>query len=127
MPIDLVPDDSEEGAALIAVVDMYSIGELPMRGGVGALLEQFRDTPHEPVLARAAQIMDDDALDESVDETVFRTPSQTAHRIRKQGIQKPSPRKRAPPRSRRRSDDDTRTCCWSAGTPANPKGPGFVI
>ena len=83
VPIDLVPDDSEEGAALIAVVDMYSIGELPMRGGVGALLEQFRDTPHEPVLARAAQIMDDDALDESVDETVF---SDTLHKLHTESV-----------------------------------------
>lgn len=83
VPIDLVPDDSEEGAALVAVVDMYSIGELPMRGGIGPLLEQFRDTPHEPVLARSAQIMDDTSFDESVDETVF---ADTLHKLHTESV-----------------------------------------
>ncbi|MEZ5612240.1 MAG: DNA primase [Rhodocyclaceae bacterium] len=85
VPIDLVPDDSDEGAALIAIVDMYSIGELPMRGGIGPLLEQFRDTPHEQVLARSARTMDDASLDESVDETVF---ADTLHKLHTESVNK---------------------------------------
>ena len=53
LPVDLLPADSAEGLALIAVTDAMSVGDLPTQG-VGALLEHFRDTPHAPILARVA-------------------------------------------------------------------------
>lgn len=49
LPIDLLPHDTPEGLALIAMTDAMSVGDLPTHG-LGALLEHYRDTPHAPVL-----------------------------------------------------------------------------
>ncbi|MCE1185387.1 MAG: DNA primase [Rhodocyclales bacterium] len=71
LPIDLLPDDSPEGRCLIAMVDAMSVGELPIHGGVGSLLEHFRDTGHAEVLARIASQFDDEAYGDSLLEPLF--------------------------------------------------------
>ncbi|MBK6654688.1 DNA primase [Zoogloea sp.] len=70
LPIDLLPHDTPEGLALIAMTDAMSVGELPTHG-VGALLEHYRDTPHAPVLARISGQLADAPLDEAMLEPQF--------------------------------------------------------
>lgn len=70
LPIDLLPDDTPEGRTLIALVDAMSVGELPTHG-IGALLEHYRDTPHAPLLARAAGQLEEDAFEEGAIEHLF--------------------------------------------------------
>lgn len=65
MPIDLLPDDTPEGRALIAITDAMSVGDLPTHG-IGALLEHYRDTPHSATLGRIAAQLADMPLDETV-------------------------------------------------------------
>jgi len=65
MPIDLLPHDTPEGRALIAITDAMSVGDLPTHG-IGALLEHYRDTPHATTLGRIAAQLADMPLDETV-------------------------------------------------------------
>jgi DNA primase len=53
IPLELVPDHSPEAATLHVIANQLEHGELPA-GGVGMLLEHFRDTPHEEVISRFA-------------------------------------------------------------------------
>ncbi len=71
LPVDLVPADSAEGLALIAIIDMLSLGEPVPAGGLGALIERFRDTPHAETLARVAAELVDAEFDEAVVEMLF--------------------------------------------------------
>ncbi|HRP97352.1 MAG TPA: DNA primase [Rhodocyclaceae bacterium] len=71
LPVDLVPASNAEGAALVALIDAMSIGELDPRGGLAALVERFRDTPHAPTLAAVAGELVNADYDESVIEQVF--------------------------------------------------------
>ncbi len=71
LPVDLVPDDSPEGLALIAIIDLLSLGEPVPAGGLGALIERFRDTPHGETLSRVAAELVDAEFDEAVVETLF--------------------------------------------------------
>lgn len=71
LPVDLVPADSAEGRALIAIIDMLSLGEPIPGGGLGALIERFRDTPHGDTLSRVAGEMIDEEFDDAVIETHF--------------------------------------------------------
>ncbi|MDD2873470.1 MAG: DNA primase [Azoarcus sp.] len=71
LPIDLIPDDSAEGRAMIAIIDLVSLGEPVPAGGLGALIERFRDTPHEETLARLGTEQDESEFDESVIEILF--------------------------------------------------------
>ena len=48
LPVNLIPDDTPEGRALIAIVDMANLDE-PL-GTMAGLLERFRDTPHGATL-----------------------------------------------------------------------------
>jgi DNA primase len=70
LPIDLLPDNSAEGLALIALTDATSVGELPTCG-LGALLEHFRGTPHAEVLARIAGTLAETSFDEASIEPLF--------------------------------------------------------
>ncbi|MBS0346879.1 MAG: DNA primase [Proteobacteria bacterium] len=70
LPIDLLPDDTPEGRALIAITDAMSVGDLPTHG-IGALLEHYRDTPHAELLARIAGQLADTAFDEATIEPLF--------------------------------------------------------
>lgn len=71
LPVDLVPADSAEGRALIAIIDMLSLGEPVPAGGLGALIERFRDTPHADTLSRVAGELVDEEFDDAVIETLF--------------------------------------------------------
>ncbi|MCL2643905.1 MAG: DNA primase, partial [Betaproteobacteria bacterium] len=52
LPIDLIPNNTDEGRALIAIIDLVELGE-PITG-LAALCERFRDTPHGETLNRIA-------------------------------------------------------------------------
>ncbi len=56
LPLELVDRERVEGEALNAIADAIDHGELPA-GGFGMLLEFFRDTPHEPLIAAIAANM----------------------------------------------------------------------
>ncbi|MCB1960763.1 MAG: DNA primase [Rhodocyclaceae bacterium] len=71
LPADLIPDASDEGRALIAIIDAVSIGELGSASPLGALLEHFRDTPHSPVLTRLCTAQSDATIADEVVETLF--------------------------------------------------------
>ncbi|MBS0543788.1 MAG: DNA primase [Proteobacteria bacterium] len=71
LPVDLVPADSAHGRALIAIIDMLSLGEPIPGGGLGALIERFRDTPHGETLSRVAGELVEEEFDDAVIETVF--------------------------------------------------------
>lgn len=79
MPVDLVPSDSAEGLALIAIIDMMSLGEPIPPGGLGALIERFRDTPHSETLSRVAAELVDAEFDESIVETLFEDSLRKLH------------------------------------------------
>ncbi|MCB1916970.1 MAG: DNA primase [Rhodocyclaceae bacterium] len=73
-----IPPETEAGRALLALIDADGLGELPARGGVGALLEYFRDTPHAPTLQQFAATTDENLFDDSAIETLF---SDTLHKL----------------------------------------------
>ncbi|OHC60420.1 MAG: DNA primase [Rhodocyclales bacterium GWA2_65_19] len=56
LPLDLIDRERVEGDALIAIADAIEHGELPA-GGFGLLLEFFRNTPHESLIAGIAANM----------------------------------------------------------------------
>ena len=70
LPIDLLPHDTPEGRALIALTDAMSIGELPTHG-IGALLEHYRETPHAEILARMAGLLADTTFEDASIEPLF--------------------------------------------------------
>lgn len=71
LPVALVPDDSAEGLALIAIIDLLSLGESIPANGLGALIERFRDTPHGDTLSRVAAELVEAEFDEAVVESLF--------------------------------------------------------
>jgi DNA primase len=60
LPLELIDRDRVEGEALNAIADAIEHGELPA-GGFGLLLEFFRNTPHEALIAGIAANMVDEA------------------------------------------------------------------
>ena len=56
---------------MIAIIDLVSLGEPIPAGGLGALIERFRDTPHGDTLARLGTEQDESEFEESVVETLF--------------------------------------------------------
>ena len=75
---DGIPADTDAGRALLALIDADGLGELPIRGGLGALLEFFRDTPHEETLRATAATTEENLFDESALESLF---SDTLHKL----------------------------------------------
>ncbi|MBI5861456.1 MAG: DNA primase [Rhodocyclales bacterium] len=69
LPLELINRELPEGATLIVIADAIEHGELPA-GGLGMLLEFFRGTPHEPLVATIAKALGDEA-DSPALETVF--------------------------------------------------------
>lgn len=67
LPASLIPGDSAEGRALVALVRI----EPAAGGGLGSVLDRFRGTPHAETLARVAAKMVDAEFDESVTEALF--------------------------------------------------------
>jgi DNA primase len=60
LPLELIDRERVEGEALNAIADAIEHGELPA-GGFGLLLEFFRNTPHEALIASIASNMVDEA------------------------------------------------------------------
>lgn len=79
LPIDLVPDDSAEGRATIAIIDLVSLGEPIAASGLGALIERFRDTPHGETLARLGTEQDEGEFEDAVIETLFEDTLRKLH------------------------------------------------
>lgn len=71
VPTWVVPCDCDEGLALLAIIDLLSLGEPIPAGGLGALIERFRDTQHGETLARVAAELVDAEFDEAVVEDLF--------------------------------------------------------
>ena len=79
LPVALIPDDSAEGRALVAIIDLLSLGEPIPAGGLGAMIERFRDTPHGETLSRVAAELVDAEFDEAVVETLFEDSLRKLH------------------------------------------------
>ncbi|MCZ4304260.1 DNA primase [Zoogloeaceae bacterium G21618-S1] len=79
LPVDLIPAGSDEGRALIAIVDAVSVGDLGSQSALGTLLEHFRNTGHAATLTRMCAEQGDDVIDESVVETVFHDTVHALH------------------------------------------------
>lgn len=71
VPAWAVPCDCDEGRALLAIIDLLNLGEPIPMGGLGALVERFRDTQHGETLARVAAELVDAEFDEAVVEDLF--------------------------------------------------------
>ncbi|MCX8086342.1 MAG: DNA primase [Rhodocyclaceae bacterium] len=70
LPLELIPTESAEGAALAALVEAIEAGRLPT-GNFGLLLEYFRGSAHEEVIAGLAGELEGSHSDEGEEETVF--------------------------------------------------------
>lgn len=71
VPLGLISADNAEGRALIGLIDAVDVGDIAGNSGLGAVLEQFRDSPHSEVLARQAESSAEEELDDSVMEVHF--------------------------------------------------------
>jgi DNA primase len=71
LPVDLIPTGDAEGAALVAVIDAMSIGDVDPDCTLAALVERFRDTAHAHTLAAVAGELVSADYDESVIEQLF--------------------------------------------------------
>jgi DNA primase len=81
VPLELIPNESPEVATLHAIANQLEHGDLPA-GGVGMLLEHFRNTPHEAVISHfSAYLAEESDLTEL--ETVL---NDAVSRIRDAGI-----------------------------------------
>ncbi|NMG77545.1 DNA primase, partial [Aromatoleum diolicum] len=79
LPVDLIPTENAEGQALIGIIDAMSTGDLATNAGLGALVEQFRETPHGDTLARVAGELVDAEFDEAVVELLFEDSVRKLH------------------------------------------------
>lgn len=70
LPLELIERDSAEGEALLAVADAVEHAALP-GGNLGRVLEHFRGTPHEEIIAVLAAQIETAAGDEGEQEAVF--------------------------------------------------------
>ena len=71
IPVWLVPDDSPEGLALIAVIDLVSLGETTPANGLGSMIERFRETPHADTLSRISAELVEAEFDEEIADFLF--------------------------------------------------------
>jgi DNA primase len=81
LPWDRLSLESAEGQALRAIADAFGHGEVAA-GGVGVLLEHFRGSPHEVLIAGMATTLGDD-VDEGALESVF---TDILDRLRQSGL-----------------------------------------
>jgi DNA primase len=70
LPLELISLDNAEGAALAALADAIEHAILPT-GNLGLLIEHFRGSPHEEIVALLAGRIETEADDEAEQETVF--------------------------------------------------------
>ncbi len=80
LPLDLITTDIAEGAALAAIAEAVERAVLPT-GNLGLLLEHFRGTPHEEIIATLAGQVDMDAADEGEQEEVFADAIEHLHAL----------------------------------------------
>ncbi len=78
LPLDLIARDSAEGEALLAVADAVEHAALS-GNNLGLLLEHFRGSPHEEIIALLAAQVEADAGDEGKQEEIF---ADTLERLR---------------------------------------------
>lgn len=78
LPLELISRDNLEGEALLAVADAVEHAALP-GGNLGLLLEHFRGSPHEEIIAQLASHLEIDPGDEGEQEAVF---ADTVERLR---------------------------------------------
>ena len=75
LPLELINVERPEGQALSAIADAIDHGEMPA-GGFGLMLEFFRNTPHEAMIATIAANMVEEvdlgALEEMFNDSVVR-------------------------------------------------------
>ncbi|MDR2208780.1 MAG: DNA primase [Azoarcus sp.] len=69
LPVNLIPDDTDEGRTLIAITDLAESGESVI--SLGALSERFRGTPHGETLDRIAIGLIDTEFDPAAVEPLF--------------------------------------------------------
>ena len=84
LPLDLISTEVAEGAALAAVADAIERAVLPI-GSLGLLLEHFRGSPHEEIIAVLAGQIETDAGDEGEQEEVF---ADTIERLHAQALRR---------------------------------------
>jgi DNA primase len=70
LPLELISNENAEGAALAALADAIEHAALPT-GNLGLLIEFFRGSPHEEIVAMLARQIEEDAGDEGEQEAVF--------------------------------------------------------
>ncbi|MCX8017543.1 MAG: DNA primase [Rhodocyclaceae bacterium] len=70
LPLEFVAVDHAEGAALVALAEAIEHGELPT-DNLGLVLEYFRGSPHEEIIAMLVGQIEADAGDEGEQEAVF--------------------------------------------------------
>ena len=70
IPIALIVGDSPEGVALRAIADAVDHGDLGS-GGIGRLLEHFRNSEHEATLALFSELLAGEDFDEALLEQEF--------------------------------------------------------
>jgi DNA primase len=78
LPLDLIASDSAEGEALLAVADAVEHAALPGTN-LGLLLEHFRASPHEEIIALLAAQLESDTGDEGEQEIVFTDAIERLH------------------------------------------------
>lgn len=82
VPTELLAPDTLEADAIFALSDAAQVGDLPT-GGIGALLEFFRSTPHAALFTEIATEAVGDAIDEQAMEDMF---NDTIARLHKTSI-----------------------------------------
>jgi DNA primase len=70
LPLDLIARDNAEGAALLAVADAIEHAALPA-GNLGLLIEYFRGSLHEEVIAMVSGQIEENTGEEGEQEAVF--------------------------------------------------------
>jgi DNA primase len=70
LPLELIARDNAEGAALLAVADAIEHAALPA-GNLGLLIEYFRGSLHEKVIALVSGQIEGDAGEEGEQEAIF--------------------------------------------------------
>ena len=70
LPLEQIPAESAEGAALHAIADAIDHGELAA-GNMGRMIEYFRGSPHEELIGSLAAATTMEDVDEGEEETVF--------------------------------------------------------
>jgi DNA primase len=79
LPAELIPDASEEGRALIGIIDAISVGDLGTSTRLGTLLEHFRQSTHYDILTRFCAEEAEDVIADEVAETLFLDTIQKLH------------------------------------------------